>query len=240
MVEEIELILANDAERPGGQDTYLHVFESSMFFPLQRRREMARMMQIARSINPKIVYEIGADKGGGLYHWCKSLPNVQRVIACEIRGTPYRRAFERAFRHIDFVWVEDSSYDPRTVEHVLRQLGDDRFDILFIDGDKTAFDRDFDSYLPMMSPYGLVFMHDIQDEAPAVGYKKALRLGYEHDEIIDTTESSEALARAAAGIPATCPYEDWLRYWKGRSCGVGVVYLAKKRVGAATTGTQSS
>src|SRR5688572_14395248 len=97
-----------------GQDVYPEVFETELFFPLQRQRELARMMQVARTVGghtcptcggdgqetfiklpedprpkgttqrcsqckgfgkvgggPTTVMEIGADKGGGLYHWCR-------------------------------------------------------------------------------------------------------------------------------------------------------------------------
>ena len=53
------------------------------------------MLAIANKYSPTTIYEIGADKGGGLYHWCMSCPTVKHVIACEIRGLPYKELFEK-------------------------------------------------------------------------------------------------------------------------------------------------
>lgn len=233
MVEEITSILYTDAMIPSGQDLYPHVFESAMFFPLQRQREMAKMIALARSVAPAVIMEIGADKGGSLYHWCKGLMPT-RFIAAEIRGTPYSDVFEQAFPSIDFLWLPLSSYDPPAPAEVElwlgKQGGADQIDVLFIDGDKREFYRDFMTYLPMMRPSGYVFMHDVNpdpDPAPYEAFAKARtdpRIGRSWV-ILDATENVEALEREQQGLPEDTAYEHWLRYWKGISCGVGVLKL---------------
>jgi len=225
LCEDYEKLFATEQQRPAGQDVYEAIFDDSLLFPLQRRREMAFMMQRARSVSPGVVFEIGADKGGGLYHWCKSLPTVQRVIACEIRGTPYANLFEQAFPHIDFLWLPESSYARAAIRKVRNWLGPDKIDCLFIDGNKRAFDRDFQAYLPMLSRDGIVFMHDIQDHAPRRGYDVVISNGYAHDEHIDISESLESVEREKQGIPAQNAHEQWLRHWHGQSAGVGIIYL---------------
>lgn len=225
----IEKFFETDHLRQPGKDLYPAVFDADVFYPLQRPRELATMMKIARSINPKVVMEIGADKGGGLYHWCKCLPTVTDVFACEIRGLPYASAFEKAFQNIQFLWLPKSSYDPATVDCVskwLREITVQSFiDVLFLDGDKSYYGRDFELYTTMMNPNGIVFWHDIQD-CPNIrrDYDKACN-GRRHIEVIDTTEALESLIRKNAGIPSANQHEDWLRYWGGRSCGVGVIWL---------------
>lgn len=231
MVDEIKRFLADDHKRRRGEDWYLDVFETQTFFPLQRRHELAEMMRRARQIRPRVVMEIGADKGGGLYHWAKCLPTVDRIIACEIRGCPYKTMFDRAFPHIDFLWLEDTSQDDNDafVQGWLQTIGGiSRIDILFIDGDKTKFLEDFDAYLPLMSQDGLVFMHDVQDRLPKEAYETVLARGYRGETIIDTSESLEQEVLDMQGVPPRNPYEAWLRHWKGSSCGVGVIHLASK------------
>jgi len=212
--------------RPG-EDLYPEVFDTA-FFPLQRKRETIQMIRLARSRSPKIVYEVGADKAGGLYHWCQCIDTVERVIACEIRGTPYKHLFEAAFPHLDFLWIEASSFAPESVEGIKRWLGTDLIDVVFSDGDKGSFRRDFPIYLDLMRPDdGLILLHDITDEAPGDCYR-AIVENLAHYEIIDTSESDEAMQRIAAGEPATTDHEHWLRYWHGRSCGVGVIPLGEE------------
>lgn len=243
MLADIEAYLAEDEKRTVGQDAYPEIFSTRAFFPLQRQRELAAMMRVARSINPVVMMEIGADKGGGLYHWCKCLPTVKHVVACEIRGTPYADLFEQAFDPdgegfpdgIEFLWLpRDSQLSLSLVKPWLaRRYGgmNDPFlkiDCLFIDGDKTAFEQDFDAYLPLMNPKGIMFMHDVQDREPKTAFEKVVNRGYRHDIILDQTESWEAMARERAGVPPASAHEAWLRHWKGKSCGVGVIYLDKE------------
>ena len=183
------------------------------------------MMQLARSINPKVVYEIGADKGGGLYHWCKCLTSVKRVIACEIRGTPYRSLFEKHFPHLDFLWLEGSSYEPASVARVKKWLGADKLDCLFIDGDKGQFVLDFELHQPFLSQGAIVFTHDVQYPAPFEAFKQIAPKGKRSEKVVDISESKEACARAEQGLPAASSHEEWLRIWQGQSAGFGVVYF---------------
>lgn len=202
------------------------VFDHGTLFPLQRKAEMWWMLQQANSIQPKVVFEIGADKGGGLYHWCKCIPTVERAIGCEFRGTPYSEEFKKGFSDIDFLFLPKSSYDPSTVSEVKSWLGEDLIDVLFIDGDKCKFDVDFDCYLPLMNPNGIVFMHDIQDKAPRDGYDKSCsKSGFRHVEYVDISDY-EAL-RDSGDVPATA-WDGWLSTWGGSSCGVGAIYLGEK------------
>lgn len=224
LVPAIEEFLREDSKRVAGLDVYEEVFSNPVMFPLQRQCEMAEMMRTARSINPQVVMEIGSDKAGGYYHWVKSLPSVRRAIACEVRGTPYAEAFSKAIPYVDQLFIPHSSYDLTTVGNVERWLGRDKIDCLFIDGDKSHFDTDFYSYLPLMSPRGIVFMHDINDRPPRIAYDKCSK-DYAHREYIDIEDSLAALRRQQAGVPVSCAHEGWLRHWAGASCGVGIIYL---------------
>ena len=223
LCKDIEEYFDGDRD-PRGLDLYPELFRRPLFFPLQRQAEMARMMGIARPKSPRVVMEVGADKGGGVYSWCKCLPTVERMIACEVRGTPYSDAFERMFPDVQFSWFPCSSYDRWTVSSVRSWLGADRIDVLFIDGDKSRFDADFEAYLPLMAEQGVVFMHDVTDEAPGSAFRRVAK-GRKVEAFVDLRDTELALAKGALGVPPTCAHEGWLRHWAGRSCGVGVVYL---------------
>jgi hypothetical protein len=225
---------ATEKTRPPGRDIYLDVFKTDVFFPLQRPHELERMIQIARSINPTTVMEIGADKGGGLYHWCKCLGSVEQVIACEIRGIPYYGLFDKQFPGIEFLWLPKSSYDcPKLVKDWLRSSpSGGTIDVLFLDGDKSWFYRDFELYLPFMSRDGIVFVHDITDPAPGEAWENILMRPerFRFERIIDVSDAEAAVSRQQMGIRSTCPHEDWLRHWQTRSCGVGVIHLDGKHL----------
>lgn len=226
-VKNFRKLFKTESSREPGQDVYQDVFDSPCY-PLQRKDELEKMIQVARTVNPRVVYEIGTSRGGGLYHWCKCLPTVERVIACDVGGVPYRDVFEEIFPRLDFLWLVKSSWAKLTVNSVAEWLAGDTIDVLFIDGDKLHHTKDFDAYLPYVSKSGIVFIHDVNERG---GQHKCFRTlqkrGYYTEKIVDKTESHESMARAEQGTPAKNGYETWLRHWEGKSAGVGVVYLGE-------------
>lgn len=225
MVEAIEEVLKKPA-LPDGLDLYPDVFESSFFMPLQRKNELSQMLRIARSVPHSTIMEIGADKGGSVYHWIKGL-TPERMIAVEIRGTPYSHVFDRTFPLVNFCWMEGSSYDASVVGRVKQWLRGHTIDVAFLDGNKNAYYRDFELYVPLMTRGGYVFMHDIQDQEPGEAFRMAsIHPAVERAwSVIDTTESQMIKRMDERGMVAIGAYDDWLRYWAGRSCGVGVLHL---------------
>jgi hypothetical protein len=239
-----------------GRGVYDEVFRTELFFPLQRKRELAKMLEVARGtgepcaqcggdggnpvndatcsacigtghFGPRVVMEIGADKGGGLYHWCM-MPSVRTVIASEIRGTPYMHLFEEAFPDIQFYWVQSSSYNATNVYRVLQFLGKRKLDVLFIDGDKAGMLRDFEAYHRMVDPAGVIFMHDVRDAGgPREAFATVKRRGFRTEHVVDVSEYEELEAARqyhVSYLPELTSWQQWLLHWKGRSCTVGVVY----------------
>lgn len=223
---EWERYFETDGQRQPGLDVYGDIFENGYLFPLQRQREMALMMQAARAIEPRVVLEIGSDKGGGFYHWIKGQPSVKRAFAIEVRGVPWGDNFRKAFPEIEFHFYAASSYAQATVDEVRRDLGSDAFDCIFIDGDKARIGSDFDIYSGMVRRGGLIFIHDILDNhvEPSRFFRLAERTS-RTQRLIDTSEGVEAHERQAKGDPVTSAYEGWLRHWAGTSCGVGVIQV---------------
>lgn len=173
---------------------------------------------------PVTVMEVGADKGGGLYHWCQCLPTVRNIIGCEVRGLPYAGEFGAAFPDLNFSWHPTGSLN--AVASVADTLAGNAIDVLFIDGDKLGMWQDFQAYLPLLRrPGGVVFMHDVSDDHPAQAFKAVVRAGFRTDLIINRSEGLEAGVRADAGEAPLNNHDGWLMHWRGRSCGVGVVYL---------------
>ncbi len=208
------------------------VFRENMLFPLQRVNEWRQMMDVARSVNPRTVMEIGADKGGSLWTWLRCLPDVDRCVACEIRGTPYAEVFESAFPNLEFCWQQRSSLEwdaVSSVAHWLRETCTEertpKIDVLFIDGDKSRFEEDFDLWRPLVSNQGVVFMHDVTDRSPGEAFKNVIRRGYRSQTIFCTDEVAASLLRENAGILPLHAHDAWLRHWRGRSCGVGVIFM---------------
>jgi hypothetical protein len=234
LVEMWEHFLRHPPQAFGAKNECIdhYIFDTDLF-PLQRKRELARMIQLAQRIEPKVVMSIGCDKGGELWHWCEFVPSVKRVIACEVRGVPYHRVFSRKFPDIDFLWLGCSSYGnysdvTTTREIVAGWLKDDKIDVLFIDGDKSEFLTDFRAYRPLMSNRGMVFMHDVHDPAPGEAWAEVRdHSGLRTFELYDTTEVMDLLL---SGRPPRNGHEQWLKVWMGRSCGIGCVFMPECKV----------
>lgn len=212
---------AGEADRRPAVTTYNDLFASPLC-PLQRRRELQAMLQLAAELRPRRVMEIGTDKGAGFYHWVKCFPSVEKAVAVEIRGLPYAELFAEHFPQVSFLWIAESSHrtDPGLVANFLGGP----LDLLFIDGDKSAMDVDFSRFGSLVRKGGLVFVHDITDKEPGRAWA-AIAAKYPHREIIDRSEAYEATERDKQGLPVDSPYEGWLRIWAGRSCGVGVIEI---------------
>lgn len=227
MLQDIKWVLHVGEQRPYGLDVYDEVFDSPTFFPLQRKKELAWMMQQARKLKPRTVMEIGTDKGGGLFHWIKSLPTVTNVIACEIRGTPYSSLFEQSFPETKFLWMPHCSRTPDLRRTIRKSFGG--IDCLFIDGEKARFEDDFDHYLPLMMPGGLVFMHDVTDPSPGEAFRRVKeKTRFECATYVNTEDSQRAVREFKEGTPDDTIYEGWLRHWNGRSCGVGLIKIPEE------------
>lgn len=218
---EWERFLASDAARPAGLDVYEDIFANGLLFPLQRKRELAAMMALARTIAPSVVMEIGADKGSSFYHWIKCQPTVTRAIAAEIRGVPYADAFRRAFPAVDVLGLAASTPKIETRDRVGQWLQKDRIDCLFLDGSKAFLHLDYDLYLPLVKPGGWIFIHDVNPDAtnhqpspPARVYESICRAA-EKRLIVDTSELAEDLPDSG--------YARWLQFWGRSSCGVGCI-----------------
>lgn len=208
-----------------GQDVYLEIFENGWLFPLQRMRETAAMIRMAREIEPRTVIEIGSDKGGSFFHWIHGLPSVSKAIAVEIRGVPFDAEFADYFRDRRILSLAASSYEYRTVRTVSEFIGTGFADCLFIDGDKANVAKDFKRYAPMIRKGGLIFIHDIVDDIEPRRFFKSLAGTYRTSEIINTSEYDEIERRERSGLPPASAYEGWFRIWKRTSCGVGVVHV---------------
>lgn len=199
--------------------------------PLQRARELSSMIQTIRRLVPKpeVLMEVGVDKGSTFYHWLRAFSTIRKAVGIEIRGTPLAEVFAKEFPHVEFLWLPASSYSPQTVAHVARFLRDDRIDVLFLDGDKSHFDTDFDCYWPLVSGRGIVMMHDVFDNGSPMQQAfldRSARFGH-RGVVIDTSECDDAkglqLLNGQAPWAAMYPpnYLGWLRSWSHSSCGFG-------------------
>jgi predicted O-methyltransferase YrrM len=139
----------------------------------QREEEIVPLLELLSQDPPRTILEIGMHKGGTLFLWTRVAAEDALLVTVELRPifgrlgrqSPFvlvRRAFARASQRIEFVDRADSGAGG-TVERVKTALGNRAVDFLFIDGDHRyeAVKRDFELYVPLVRPGGVVALHDV-------------------------------------------------------------------------------
>lgn len=142
---------------------------------LELRQNQAELIALAgflRGRELKRVCEIGTFRGGSLFIWCQLASRDAHVISVDLAGSlfsgghrrrslPFFHSFRQPRQRLDF--VRGDSHAPAVRAQVAALLGDQRLDLLFIDGDHTyeGVKKDFEDYGPLVRPGGLIAFHDI-------------------------------------------------------------------------------
>ncbi|HZR63587.1 MAG TPA: class I SAM-dependent methyltransferase [Terriglobales bacterium] len=154
--------------------------ESSLHFALNEYAiksiqvpfEIARFVEIAKSLNPKRVVEIGTSLGGTLYLLCRIATPDATLVSVDLPAAangdsrswlsrPFFRMFAKDRQRV--VPLRADSHSQSTREQVQRILPGGKTDLLFIDGDHSydGVKRDFELYSPLVRDGGIIAMHDI-------------------------------------------------------------------------------
>lgn len=129
----------------------------------QLDNEFQACLRLYRELEPVRVLEIGTASGGTLYHWLTAY-EPDAVVSVDLPEPDYPldrdQCHEWAADHTDLYLVEGDSHDPNIIERV-RERGP--YDFVFIDGNHRYqhAKADLDAYWPMVTPDGLLCLHDI-------------------------------------------------------------------------------
>ena len=121
--------------------------------------QAALMALLVRLINARNVIEIGTFTGYSALAMARALPDDGRIVCCDLSDTwtgLARRYWERAgiAERIDLrLGPAQQTLDS------LREAGEDgRFDLAFIDADKTGYDAYYERCLHLIRPGGLILI----------------------------------------------------------------------------------
>lgn len=139
---------------------------------LQRRGELAQLVDIVREHQPHTVLEIGTFKGGTFRAWCECASDDALLISVDLPGGEFGggylphesariRAHARGGQQVTLIEGDSHSFD--VVAQVLSALNGRAVDFLFIDGDHTfdGVQADFLTYTPLVASDGIVALHDV-------------------------------------------------------------------------------
>ena len=190
--------------------------------PMQSVEEFRSLYRAVARKRPQTVLEIGTFSGGTLYSWCRCAEPDALIISIDLpRGKfgggyiPQRAPFYRAFRREgqEMVLLRSDSHSTETLKRVREILGAKRVDFLFIDGDHTytGVKQDFELYLPLVAPGGLVALHDVhpRPKKPKIEvhrFWKELKQVYpQHEEWIDLGGVNRAIGIGLITLPSASP-----------------------------------
>ena len=182
---------------------------SSILRPAQIRSELQRFAEIVAGVNPKLLLEIGTKNGGTLCVLSRLAAADGVIISVDLPGGEYGGGYKWYYIPIfrSFVsgkqrlhLLRGDSHSPKIEAAVRDIVGKNRkLDLLFIDGDHSysGVKSDFETYVDLVRPGGMVAFHDIAEHPPNLKCEvsqlwRELKGKYRHEEIIESHDQGWA------------------------------------------------
>jgi predicted O-methyltransferase YrrM len=142
------------------------------FTAIQNIWELTTFLRLVRTMRPKVVVEIGTARGGTFYTLCQVADPAALLVSIDLPGAPncggQTEMERRVFRTFagpgqQVVFIPENSQFYTTRQKLRDALGGKQIDLLFIDGDHSygGVRCDFEMYGDMVSPTGIIALHDI-------------------------------------------------------------------------------
>lgn len=137
---------------------------------LQKRTEILALAQAVAALKPRLILEIGTARGGTLLIW-SSLAS-EKVITCDlVHREPQKALFEALpprGSNCQVKLLTGNSHAAEFKQRVAVELGGQKADFLFIDGDHTVegVKADYEDYREFVRPGGIIAFHDIVEKQP--------------------------------------------------------------------------
>jgi len=138
--------------------------------PMQIRYEISELLKKLEWEAPKIILEIGSANGGTLFLFSLAAREDATIISVDLpRGSfggsypawkiPLYKAFAQKKQKIHL--IRANSHSNATLEKIEALLENRSIDFLFIDGDHSGVEKDFEMYSSLVKKGGIIAFHDI-------------------------------------------------------------------------------
>lgn len=188
-------------KRPGTAEEVIDYCVDRPVLMTQVRSEILKLGQIVKEAAPHRSLEIGTNYGGTLLLLCTLSPPGAKIISVDLplgrfgggyprRKIPLFRRFPERGQQLHLIRAD--SHATATKERVVRILGGEPLDYLFLDGDHTydGVKRDFEMYRPLVRGGGIVALHDVAEHKQEADcqvdrFWREVKQRYEHKEFIE-------------------------------------------------------
>ncbi len=167
----------------------------------QKLSELSPLISLLKKRRLRTVVEIGTEKGGTLYAWCRIAQPDAKIVSIDLPGGAFGggytlndvkkfRAYKKKNQKLYF--LRKDSHRQSTKKELLKKLNGRKIDFLMIDGDHkyAGVRKDWQLYSPLVKQNGLIVFHDIlfHPEVPECKVDKLwneIKVGYKHREFMD-------------------------------------------------------
>ena len=170
----------------------------------QKIKELSPLISLLKRRRLRTVVEIGTEKGGTLYAWCRIARPDALIISIDLPGGPFGggytfndmkkfRKFRKKNQKLRF--LRKDSHKADTKRELIKKLNGRKIDFLLIDGDHRypGVRKDWQFYSPLVKENGIIAFHDIlfHPKVPACTVDrlwKEIKDSYRYREFTDTAD----------------------------------------------------
>jgi cephalosporin hydroxylase len=139
---------------------------------VQKVSELSTLIRLLKRRKLRTIVEIGTQKGGTLYAWCKVAEPDAIIFSIDLPGGPFGGGYSlkdmKRFRmykkkNQKVYFFRKDSHKKSTKDELVRKLKGRKIDFLFIDGDHRyrGVKKDWTLYASLVKKNGLIVFHDI-------------------------------------------------------------------------------
>ena len=139
-------------------------FSKDVFETTQIEDEICEFIKYSINFSPKIICEIGVERGGTSFLFSTCLPTTEKVIGIDLvqKNGPLLKFLSSSKNY----YIEGYSSSERVFNKVRKILSGKQIDLLFVDGDHSyrGVKSDFEKFLPLVKDNGIIAFHDICED----------------------------------------------------------------------------
>lgn len=153
---------------------------------LQKPNEIEALCSFLADKKIKTIIEIGVERGGTTILWANLVGKKGKVFAIDLYSV---QPVYRGEKPKEITEIVGDSHSLGVVQVLQNHLGNERVDLLFIDGDHSyeGARADYEDYKPFVKSGGWIVFHDIVNQPVANLWQELKKQDVFSLEIIDQT-----------------------------------------------------